>query len=413
MSARQTSATAWPRWPVVLLGDVACAALALLASWRMRQVFDGFTLSRAISTLPLLVAGQLAALAMLGAARPHRLWAARLTAGVAAGSMAVALVLWWREGYVALPRLVLATDIWLTLLLTLAWRSSFTVLRPFLSAASSLQVAPASGLEERGAAETHRLGLTTVWQYRELLRNLVAKDLKLKYRGSVLGFLWSLIGPLATTAVYTVAFVYILHNRQPGYVFYLLLGILAWVYFAGSVSMSTGAIVDSGSLVKSVYFPRAILPLATVFFNLSQYLLTIIVFLPMMMAYYHVAPAWPMLAFPVFVILQTMFTAGLAFALAAGTTMYRDIRHFLDIALQALFWTTPIVYDAAMAPEPLGLVLRLSPLAPFVTAYHVIFCNGAWPDASVWMVAGLYAVTAFLIGGGIFLRLEDRFTEHV
>ena len=115
------------------------------------------------------------------------------------------------------------------------------------------------------AAERPTLGRTLrgLFDYGHLLRNLVVKDLKLRYRGSVLGFVWSLANPVLMIAVYTVAFTYILRLRTPGFVFYLMLGVLAWTFFANAVAMSAGAVVDNGGLVRSVWFPRAILPIAT------------------------------------------------------------------------------------------------------------------------------------------------------
>ena len=118
---------------------------------------------------------------------------------------------------------------------------------------------------------TLRAVVASLYSYRELLKNLVLKDLKLKYRGSVFGFLWSLANPLLMIVVYTVAFTYILRVRSEGFVFYLMLGLLSWTFFASSAAMSTGAIVDNAGLLKSVLFPRAILPIATVLFNLAQY----------------------------------------------------------------------------------------------------------------------------------------------
>ena len=129
------------------------------------------------------------------------------------------------------------------------------------------------------------------------------------------------------------------------FVFYLMLGLLAWTFFAGSAAMSTGAITDNGGLLKSVWFPRTILPTATVLFNLVQYLLTVMVFLPLMLAYYQVPLGTPMLLFPVFVALQALMTIGVALILATATTFFRDVRHLVDVALAVLFWTTPIVYE--------------------------------------------------------------------
>ncbi len=261
--------------------------------------------------------------------------------------------------------------------------------------------------------KTLAANLASVFAYRELLRNLVLKDLKLKYRGSVLGFLWSLVNPLAMVAVYTLAFRYILSIGQPGFPFFILLGVLAWSFFANSATMSTGAIIDGGSLVKAVRFPRAVLPLATVLFNLAQYLLTVVVLLPLMFLIYRVPPSGPMLLFPVFLALQVAFIVGIALMLAAATTYFRDVRHFVDIALSLLFWTTPIVYPLSQAPEWLRLPLLFSPMSGFVVAYQRIFYEGGWPDLPVWTAGLMYGLGTFILGTTWFLSLEDRFGEQL
>jgi lipopolysaccharide transport system permease protein len=177
--------------------------------------------------------------------------------------------------------------------------------------------------------------------------------------------------------------------------------------------MATGAIADNGGLLKSVYFPRVILPVATVLFNLAQYLLTAMVFLPVLLVFHQVPPAGPMLLFPVFLALQVIFTVGVALMLATGTAFFRDVRHLVEISLAALFWTTPIVYELRMVPDALRPVIMLSPLTPFVEAYHAIFYYRAWPDAWIWGVSVAYALGAFAAGAALALRLEDRFPEHV
>jgi len=250
-------------------------------------------------------------------------------------------------------------------------------------------------------------------QYGHLLRNLVVKDLKLKYRGSVLGFVWSLANPLLMIAVYSVAFTRIMPLQTPGYVFYLMLGILAWTFFANAVAMSTGSIVDSGALVRSVWFPRAILPLATVLFNLAQYLLTVAVFLPVLMVVYGKAPGAAVIAFPAFLLLQVIFTAGVALVLSVATAFFRDVRHLVEVALAVLFWATPIVYETSRLSPGLRAVIRLSPLSPFVTAYHDIFYYQRWPDADTALLAIVYAAVAAAAGLWLVTRTEDRLTEQV
>jgi len=255
--------------------------------------------------------------------------------------------------------------------------------------------------------------VTSLYSYRELLKNLVLKDLKLKYRGSAFGFLWSLANPLLMIVVYTVAFTYILRIRGEGFVFYLMLGQLGWTFFAGSAAMSTGAIVDNAGLLKSVAFPRAILPISTVLFNLAQYLLTLSVFLPALMFWYKVPLAAPMLLFPAVLALQALFTIGIALILSTLTAFFRDVRHLLDVALAMLFWTTPIMYQLQDVPERLRLLILLSPASSFVVAYQKLFFYREWPDASLWVVAATYAVGAFIVGAALMLVFEDRFTEQL
>ncbi len=262
-------------------------------------------------------------------------------------------------------------------------------------------------------APSIRRTLVRLHRYRHLLRNLVFKDLKLKYRGSVIGFLWSLANPILMAIVYTVAFTRILGLRSEGFVFYLMLGLLAWTFFASSANMSTGAIVDNGGLVKSVWFPRAILPTATVLFNLAQYVLSVLVILPLMLLWYRIPLALPMLLFPVFVGLQLVFTIGVALILATGAAFLRDVRHLVEIAIAILFWMTPIVYDVQKVSDPLRRLILLTPMSPYVASYQEIFYYQRWPDLWIWATAIVYAGLALAIGLWVIVRHEDHFAELV
>jgi ABC-2 type transport system permease protein len=255
--------------------------------------------------------------------------------------------------------------------------------------------------------------LASLLHFRELIRNLVLKDLKLKYRGSLFGFLWSLVNPLIVVTVYMIAFTKIMPVRNEGFVFMLLVGIVAWTFFASSASMGAGAIVDNGGLLKTVHFPRAVLPIATVLFNLMQYLMTIAAFVPLLLILYRMPPRPAMLLFPLVVVLQVAMTIGIALALSAGTVFFRDIRHFLEIALMVMFWTTPIIYDFQTIPKSWRWPVLLSPMSPFVLAYQQIFYFGRVPDPEVCLVGTLYATVAFFGGLALFTRLQHEFVEQV
>jgi ABC-type polysaccharide/polyol phosphate export permease len=192
-----------------------------------------------------------------------------------------------------------------------------------------------------------------------------------------------------------------------------MLGILAWTFFSSSIAMSTGALVDNGGLVRSVWFPRAILPIATVLFNFSQYLLTAVVFLPVMMTIYGIAPAPPMLAFPIFLLLQLGLTIGLALITSVGTAFFRDVRHFVDVGLAILFWATPVVYETSQLSARVQRLLLLAPLSPYITAYHDVFYYRQWPSPEVWVLAVVYALVPLVAGLWLITRVEDRLTEQV
>ena len=255
--------------------------------------------------------------------------------------------------------------------------------------------------------------ISAVASYRELVKNLVVRDLKLKYRGSVLGFVWSLVNPLATVTIYTVAFTFILRTSIPGFVVFLLLNLLAWSFFVNSASMAAGAFVDGSGLMKSVVFPRSILPIATVLFNLAQYLLSFLVLFPLVLVVYRLSLGAPMLAFPVLLALQVVFTIGVALLLAVSTAFFRDTRHLLDLALSLLFWLTPVIYPLSQVDERFRTVVRFTPLSPFVVGYQDMFFYGRWPETSTWVTAASYAAVALVAGAWTFLAVDERLPEKV
>jgi lipopolysaccharide transport system permease protein len=156
-----------------------------------------------------------------------------------------------------------------------------------------------------------------------------------------------------------------------------------------------------------------VLPIATVLFNLSQFLLTAAVFLPVLAVVYQRPPGAPALLLPVFICLQVLMTIGLALMIATGTAFFRDLRHLLEIALAIMFWTTPIVYDFRSIPGGWQWPVLLSPLSSFVLAYQDILYFNVWPAFRVWAVALAYTAGALIGGGLIFIRFQDEFAERV
>jgi len=395
--------------------DLAAALGCYITAYRLRFEGSDFThfLEFSLPVFPVIGIACVGVLAAVGVyrVRAQSLWPLKISAGVVAGSAvgfgAVALI-WGLEGQ---SRQAVVAFTLMLALTALAWRAAIGLRLRWVDLRGDV---PPDTLEERGAHHrTMSGGLILAWRYRHLLRNLVAKDLKLKYRGSLLGFAWSLLNPLVMIIVYTFAFTLVMRVQTPRYAFFVLLGLLAWNFFAGAVMGSTGAIAEGGSLIKSVLFPRVILPFSGVAFNAVQYLLTIVVFLPLMLGWYHIPLGPQMLLFPVFLGLQMLFVSGLALILATATAWLRDVRHLVEVGLSVAFWATPILYEESLVPEELRVALLLSPMASFVRAYQDIFFYLTTPDLSVWVVAVAYGIGSFVCGVSVFVSYEGGFAEQV
>jgi len=255
--------------------------------------------------------------------------------------------------------------------------------------------------------------MTSVFRYRELIRNLVLKDLKLKYRGSMLGFLWSLANPLMMIVVYSFVFTRMMRVDVPNFAFFLLVGFLPWGFFSQSVMMATGSILDNGNLLRKVYIPSEVFPIATVFFNLVQFLLALAVLLPISIIFFRLPLSWSVIGFLPILCLQVLFTLGLSFAVSTASVFYRDVRHFTEIFMMLLFWLTPIVYDVHSLSESARQVVRLNPVSFFIIGYQDVLYRHAFPDRDILLAQVLFSFLFLGLGYGFFWSCKRRFAEEV
>jgi ABC-2 type transport system permease protein len=255
--------------------------------------------------------------------------------------------------------------------------------------------------------------MSSVFRYRELIRNLVLKDLKLKYRDSVLGFLWSLANPLLLILVYSFVFGHLFRGGPPNFAYFLMVGVLPWNFFAQSLMMSTGSILDNGNLIRKVALPMEVFPVATVLFNLAQYLLALVVFFPMALLFFKVSVTWSWIAFVPILILHILFTLGMCFIASTATVFYRDVRHFIEILLMLLFWLTPIVYDIQTVSPSLRTVLYMNPLSYFILAYQDALYHNAFLSIDRLMVISILTFLSLGLGYSLFLICKVRFAEEV
>lgn len=259
--------------------------------------------------------------------------------------------------------------------------------------------------------------LRDLWRYRNLLRMLVIRDLKARYKNSVLGVAWSFLQPLGMMVVLSFAFTQM--NRsggtdKPSVHVLILAGYLAWTYFSAAVVGGAGSVVANGALVKKVYFPRLILPIASVLSNLVNYGLALPMFA--LVAILSGVPLHATLVLvPVAVLLQTILCTGLALMLSTLNVFYRDTQFILDLSMLALFFVTPIWYDASSI-EVTGFALwvrRLNPMASLVNIFQELMYHGRITAVDFWARTALTAVAILVLGYAVFRRFEARLAEEV
>lgn len=254
--------------------------------------------------------------------------------------------------------------------------------------------------------------VAAAWAYRDLVRHLVLRDLRLKYKGSALGFAWSLANPLLMAIVYTVAFKYIVRVPIDRFTLFLLAGLLPWSFFAASLAAATGSIVDNSPLIRKVAFPRLVMPVAAVLAQFLQFTAMYMLIVPALAAVEGRATL-ALLALGPIALLHLCFTTGLGLALAAAYVHARDARHLLEVALHVWFWITPIVYSLALVPPAFGWLMSWNPMAWFIAAYHEAVVDGRWPAVSTFAVLVLLAVASAVLGLAVFTRQQRRFAELV
>ena len=256
------------------------------------------------------------------------------------------------------------------------------------------------------------LGLN-VLRYRALVRNLVAKDIKVKYRESFLGLLWSLLHPALMLLVYTFAFKIVLRVQREHYVYFIVAGLLPWTFFSGALVASTQSIVGNANLIRRIYFPRELLPIASVLFNFTQLLLAFGVFIPAILFVSGLHPSWAMTLTLPLLLLHLVFTIGLAFILSSVTVLFRDVAHLTEVCLHLVFWTTPILYPVEMIPGVLRRWIALSPTALFAVAYQDILLKAELPGWALIAPMVGWAVATLGLGYLVFRRLSPRLAEEI
>jgi homopolymeric O-antigen transport system permease protein len=260
--------------------------------------------------------------------------------------------------------------------------------------------------------------LAQLGRYRGLIQSLVARELKARYRGSVLGFFWSLINPLLLLLIYTFVFTVVLPGTHPPeiepYALFLFCGILPWTWFSSSLLEASNVLISGGNLIKKVLFPAEVLPIVTVLSNMVHFLLGLPI-LAAFLIYYRAPLQWRELAwFPLVVLVQLVLTTGLSLLLAALTVHFRDIKDILSNIVTFWFFATPIIYPMSVAPGIGKALLNLNPFTHLAISYQeILFYQGSFGHWKWLLALAVVSVGVFLGGYFVFDRLRDSFAEEV
>ena len=267
--------------------------------------------------------------------------------------------------------------------------------------------------------------LKELYDYRQMIFSLVKKDLRGRYKGSALGFLWTFLNPLLQLVVYSIVFSTIFRNNIEKFYLYLFIGLLPWMFFSSSLTVGSVSVISSKDMVKKIYFPREVLPIAYVTSSFVNMLLCfLVVFIVMIIggidpnSTFH----WTALLYlPIVMIVEYVLALGFAMLASALTVYFRDLEHILGIITMAWMYATPILYDVSMiqnilVEKGMGNLMHLymlNPMTPIIVAYHQILYYGQAPDMSTWLSAVVLGLFFLILGYLVFRKLQRGFAEEL
>lgn len=246
----------------------------------------------------------------------------------------------------------------------------------------------------------------------ELIRNLAVRDVETRYKHSLLGLYWTLINPLVTAFIFSFVFADIMHasSKPIPYVVFLLTGLTFWNFFANAVTSATTSVTGNAQLLAKLYFPRVVLPAAAVMARFIDFLFSLVV-LGVFIAAYRVPLHWSFLWIPLVLVIQLIFTLGIAFLTAALNVLYRDMTQLIGLVLMMWMYLSPVMYRASLVPTLLRPILLMNPMGAFLEAERELLFNGAIVHPSFIWVSLIWAVATYAVGLRVFKNVEPLFAE--
>ena len=252
-----------------------------------------------------------------------------------------------------------------------------------------------------------------LYQYRELLKTNVKKEVRGKYKASFLGVLWSFVNPLLQVLVYALVFPYIMRLQTDNYLVFLICGIIPWTWFLMSLSVGTTCITSNSNLIKKVYFPREILPISNVTSGLINFAISCVIIL-LFVIFGGLGVTWHLIFLPLVMFIQYVLTLGILFITCAFNVYLRDTEYIVGFVLNMFFYATPILYNyKVFEGSKLMWIFKLNPLAHIVNAYRDIFYLHYIPHLDNLAIVFGFSVLLLIVGYLIFKKLEKGFAEEL
>ncbi len=255
--------------------------------------------------------------------------------------------------------------------------------------------------------------LKEIYEYREMLVSLVKRDLRGRYKGSVLGFLWTFLNPLLQLVVYSVVFSQIMRSGIESFYLFLFVALVPWLFFSACLTGGSGIIFAQQDMVKKIYFPREILPLSFVVSQLVNMLLCFVVIFAVLIISGWGINFMALLWLPLVMAVEFLLCLGFTLILSGLTVYFRDLEYIMGIISMAWMYLTPILYAVDQVPEELQRVLQLNPVSPIIIAYRDILYYKQVPEVSTLVSATLIGLGGTIIGLLAFSRLKRHFVEEL
>ncbi len=251
-----------------------------------------------------------------------------------------------------------------------------------------------------------------LYNYRELLKTSVKKEIRGKYKNSFLGVLWSFLNPLLQIAVYAFVFQGILKNPQENYAIFLCCALIPWTFFSTTISRAAFNCIENGNIIKKVYFPREILPISVVTSETVNFLISTIIIIAFVI-FGGIGLSWYIVFYPLVLLAQYIMLIGLSLIVSSVCVYLRDLQHFIGIFLQLMFYATPIVYSLDGISSNLRWILELNPMTYIINAYRSIFYYQTMPELKPILILIAISVVLCIVGYLIFNKLQKGFAEQL